>query len=337
MYTKLRKLVKAFGVSGFENEIADIIEHDIKKYVDRIYRDTLGNLICVKRIGPEFVEKPEKIMITAHMDTIGIIVMEVDDKGYIHFSNIGTLKAVSLIGRVIDFKNGIKGVVCYDSSKDIKDATISTLFIDTGLECEEVRKKITIGTYGEIVFDVYMQEDIIISGHLDNRAGCVILLDVMEKLSNVKSESAKEIYFVFSVQEELGLRGAGPAAYNIKPDIAIVVDTAYAEDTSGSNGEKLCMGKGPVIMVKDGKTISHPYIRERLKGVADRLRIKYQIGITEKGATDAGIIHKTLGGVVTGGLSVAIRYIHSPAEMCNMKDLREASEMLTVLLETKLL
>jgi len=177
-----------------------------------------------------------------------------------------------------------------------------------------------------------MQGDSIISGYLDNRAGCAVLIQtakiISEEITKGTFPEDREIYFVFTVQEEVGLRGAGPAAYGIHPDYAIVVDVTGADDVLGKKAGSVSLGAGPVIKVKDERSIAHPYIKEKLKSVAEEAATPYQFGVSDKGGTDAGVIHITRGGIITGGLSIATRYIHSPGEICNINDLKSAAWLL---------
>lgn len=335
MFERIQRLVRAFGVSGGEREIANLIEEEIRLYVDSVHRDALGNLIAVKRIGTS--ESPQKIMLAAHMDTVGILVTHVEDAGYIRFSNLGGLRPHTLIGQTVAFENGLKGVIYHEASvKELKDVKMGSLFIDAGLG-EAAKKKITPGMYGRFVFSTYQQEDSIISGYLDDRAGCAALLEtariLQEETLPEEFSEGKEIYYVFTAQEELGLRGAGPAAFSVDPDLAITVDVTHAEDLPGAKDGTIKVGSGPVIQIKDTKTIYHPFLRAQLKLVAEENKIPVQYGISNAGGTDAGVIHMSQGGIVTGGISIPVRYMHSPAELCSLQDLKDTVTLLTGMLK----
>ena len=340
MFDLLKKLVKPFGVSGEEGEIASVIEREIAEYTDSVTKDSLGNLIAVKRTGN--TDCPEKIMLAAHMDTIGIISSHIDEKGFIRFSNIGGLKPKNCIGHVVEFSTGIKAVIsCEESAVEAKDIKISSLYADAGFEsAEEAGKKVPVGTPGRFIFASYIQGDRIVSGYLDDRAGCAVLIETAKRVFNdVKTgdfTEDKEIYYVFTVQEELGLRGAGPAAFSVNPDIAVAVDVTCAGDTPGTKDKAIILGGGPVIKIKDAKIISHPYIKDRLKEAAENMDIPVQYEIESKGGTDAGAIHTSAGGVVTGGISIAARYIHTPAESCSLKDLKNVCNVLNSFLKVKI-
>lgn len=337
MFNLLKGLVKAFGVSGMENGVASVIENELQGVVASMRKDAMGNLIAVQKIGNS--PNPQRVLLAAHMDTIGVIATHVDDNGYIRFSNVGGLKPYALAGQTVEFSSGVRGVISVDASvTDVKDVKISGMFIDTGLsDKEEIQKKVPIGSCGRFVFATYQQGDTAISGYLDDRAGCAVLIQTAKAIAESKAKGElmadKEIYYVFTAQEEVGLRGAGPATYDINPHLAIVVDVTHAQDVPGSKASNVKMGGGPVITIKDCKSISHPYIRQRLKDMALQLEIPYQITIEEKGGTDAGAIHMALGGIVTGGLSIPVRYMHTPTEMCSLRDLSQTVSILTEFLK----
>lgn len=337
MFNLLKSLVKAFGVSGMENNVAGLIENELQDVVDRTYKDSMGNLIAVQKIGNS--AQPQRILLAAHMDTIGVIATHVDDKGYIRFSNVGGLKLHALVGQTVEFSSGVRGVISVEASvTDLKNMKLSNLYIDTGLcDKEEVVAKVPVGSCGRFVFATYQQGDTAISGYLDDRAGCAVLIQTAKAIAASKAKGEqmadKEIYYVFTTQEEVGLRGAGPAAYEINPHFAIVVDVTHAQDMPGCKESNVKMGGGPAIHIKDSRSISHPYIRQRLKDVAMQLEIPYQVTLIDKGGTDAGTIHTALGGIITGGLSIPVRYMHTPTEMCSLRDLNQTVSVLTEFLK----
>lgn len=337
MFNLLKGLVKAFGVSGVEGTVASFIENELQGVVDGIRKDAMGNLIAVQKIGNS--ANPQRILLAAHMDTIGVIATHVDENGYIRFSNVGGLRPYALVGQTVEFSTGVRGVISVDASvTEMKEVKLSNLFIDIGLaEKEEIEKKVPIGTCGRFVFATYLQGNTVISGYLDNRTGCATLIQTAKAIAKSKQNGElmadKEIYYVFTAQEEVGLRGAGPATYDINPHLAIVVDVTHAQDVPGSKVSNVKMGGGPVIPVKDSRCICHPYIRQRLKDMAVQLEIPYQITIEEKGGTDAGTIHTALGGIITGCLSIPVRYMHTPTEMCSLRDLDQSVSILTELLK----
>lgn len=337
MIDLLRKLTAAYGVSGTENEISNIISSLISPWVDEIRKDKLGNLICIKRIKPLLNSGSDgsstKIMFASHMDSIGIISTFADENGFIRFSNVGWVSQYFALGQRVKFENGVSGVIFYEQEiENMKELKLSKMFIDVGAKSrDEALKMVPVGTTGIITSDFLVQKDAVISNYLDNRAGCAVLIEtarlISENAGNINEE--REIYYVFTVQEELGLRGAGPAAFGLSPDYAIAVDVTDTGDIPGCPPMEVKMGAGPAIKIKDKSIICHPYIKERLKAVCEVNSFPYQLEIMEDGGTDAGAIHMSAGGIVTGGLSIPTRYIHSPQEMCSINDLQNAALILS--------
>lgn len=326
MLNMLKRLTGAFGVSGNEECIREVIRSEVADYVDEILVDPLGNLIAVKK------GTGKKIMIAAHMDEIGIIVTHVDKKGFLRFSNIGWVDPHCAIGQRVVFKNGTVGVVHYENKlKDIEDLELSTMYIDIGEKSKDsAKKKIKIGDTAFFEGRMVEQGDMLICNKLDNRSGCAILIEVLKKFPKTNNE----VYFTFTVQEEIGLRGAKTSAYSIKPDLALVVDVTDTGDTPECEIMEVSCGKGPAIKIKDRAIICHPEIRRSLESVAKEYKIPYQLEIMEYGATDAGVIHLTAGGIPTGGVSIPCRYVHTPSEMVSISDMNNAIELIKKFLRT---
>jgi endoglucanase len=320
MFELLKKLTQSFGVSGNEEEIREVIINEIKDNVDQISVDALGNLIAVKKgMG-------KKIMLAAHMDEIGIMATYIDEKGFIRFSNIGGVSAYNSIGQRVRFKNNTIGAVYYeDKLEDIKNLKLSKMYIDIGAKSrEEAEKVVSIGDVACFEGSAVKQGDIIISKALDDRSGCAVLIKAIKNLTQTKNE----LYFVFTVQEELGLRGARTAAYSIRPDIAIAVDVTLTGDTPQSHPMEVKCGMGPAIKIKDRSVICHPEVKRLLEDAAKRKKIPYQFEILEVGGSDPGAIHITAGGIPSGAISVPARYVHSPVETVSLTDMENAVKLL---------
>ena len=326
MYELLNRLTQTFGVSGNEEPIRDLIISEIKDKVDEIKTDALGNLIVLKK-GNANAQDRKRFMIAAHMDEIGIIATHIDDKGYIRFSNIGGVSPFTSIGQRVKFKNGTVGVVSYEQKlDDIKNLKLSKMYIDIGAKSrEETEKLVKIGDTACFCGNFVKHGDFAISKAMDDRAGCAVAIEVINMLSN--TETNNDIYFVFTVQEELGLRGAKTAAYQIMPDYAIAVDVTRTGDTPESHIMEVKLGEGPAIKIKDSSILCHPAVKSLLEAAAKRANIPYQFEILEAGGTDVGAIHTTGGGVPSGAVSIPTRYIHSPAEMISLKDLENAAKL----------
>ncbi len=321
MFNLVNKLTKAFGVSGSEGEIRDAIREEIKDSVDEIKTDVLGNLIAVKK------GKGKKIMLAAHMDEIGIMATYIDDKGFVRFSNIGGVSPFCALGQRVIFQNRVRGAVFYEEKlQDMRGLKLSRMYIDIGAGTrEDAQKMIGIGSTACFEGAAVMQNGMITSKALDDRSGCAVLVSTIQALP----ETDNELYFVFTVQEELGLRGARTAAYQIQPDMAIAVDVTLTGDTPECNPMEVKCGSGPAIKIKDSSIICHPQVRGLLEDTAKKLNIPYQLEILDRGGNDSGAIHITAGGIPSGTLSIPCRYVHSPCETVSLNDMEQAARILT--------
>ena len=312
----LKKLTECFGPSGCEGQITDLIMAEAKEFSDEIYKDALGNLICRKK------GSGKKVMFAAHADEIGIVVTFIDDKGFLRFADVGGLYLRNLLNRRVIFENGTIGTI--GTEEDNQDRKMAKMFIDIGAKSkEEAEKMVSVGDMAVFMGGLYTQNGKIVSKALDNRAGCYVLIEAMKR---VKSEN--DLYFVFTTQEEVGLRGARTAAFKIEPEYALSVDVTDVGDTPKCPKMAVSLGDGAAIKVMDYSVITSPEVREKLIGVAENRGIKYQREIMMEGGTDAGVIHFTKGGVKTGGISIPTRYIHSPSEMIDENDLKASIDLL---------
>ena len=326
--TTLQALNACHGPSGDEGGVADMIRTLAAPYADNITTDAMGNLIVHKKgIGP-------KVMLAAHMDSIGCIATFVEEKGFVRFGRLGGLDVPELLATPVRFKNGVRGVIRADEHTDHKDLNLDKLFIDIGAENEE-EAKAQVCPGDTAVFDTPVQGvgRRILSPYLDNRIACVILLMVLEQLR----DRSNDLYFIFTVQEEVGLRGARTAAYAIDPDYAIAVDVTDSDDTPGAKHDGTAvLGKGAAIKVMDGSVLCHPSMVSKLRALAEEKGIQAQTDIIRSGGTDAGAIHQIRGGVVTGGVSVPCRYIHSPQEMVDTVDVEACAALIAAFVQSKL-
>ncbi|TYQ15468.1 UNVERIFIED_CONTAM: endoglucanase [Acetivibrio alkalicellulosi] len=320
MFDLLKKLTQTTGVSGNEEEIRNVIKEEIKGKVDQITVDTLGNLIAVKK------GNGKKIMVAAHMDEIGVMATFIDDNGFVRFSSIGGVNQYNSIGQKVRFNNGTIGALHYEQKlDDLKNLKLSKMYIDIGVDSkEEALKLVGIGDVACFVGDCVKQGNIIISKALDDRSGCAVVIDAINNMPKTENE----IYYVFTVQEELGLRGAKTAAYQIKPDLAIAVDVTLTGDTPNSHLMEVKCGKGPAIKIKDRSIICHPKVKKLLENSAKKINIPYQYEVLEAGGSDPGAIHISAGGVPSGAISIPCRYVHSPVETACLTDIENAVKLL---------
>ena len=320
MFELIKRLTQSFGVSGNEEEIRETIINEIKNDIQEIRVDTLGNLIATKP------GKGKKIMVAAHMDEIGVMATYIDEKGFIRFSNIGGVSAFVSLGQKVKFKNGTVGAVFYeDKLDDMKNLKLSKMYIDIGAkDKKEAEKLVRIGDVACFVGDTVRQGDMVISKAIDDRSGCAVIGEAIKRLP----QTDNEIYFVFTVQEELGLRGAKTAAYQLKPDIAIAVDVTATGDTPEANLMEVKCGGGPAIKIKDRSVICHPEVKKLLEESARNINIPYQFEVLEYGGSDPGAIHISAGGVPSGAISIPCRYLHSPVEAASLEDIENAVKLL---------
>lgn len=323
----LKKLTQINGASGNEGAICEFIKSEIEPYVDEIQIDALGNLIAHKK------GNGKKIMYAAHMDEIGVIATFIDDNGFVRFGAVGGLNVRDLVYNKVVFSNGTVGVIGSEEENFKKTASVSKLYIDIGAENrEEAEKSVSIGDTAVFVGDTYISGNRIISKALDNRVGCYILIETLKRINS----SANDLYFVFTVQEEVGLRGARTAAYKVAPDMAVAVDVTDTGDVPECERMAVKMGKGAAVKIKDSSILCHSDVRTLLIETAKENNIAYQLEILNAGGTDAGAIHTTREGVPTGGVSVPTRYIHSPSEMADIGDINACIDLLAAISQKEL-
>lgn len=321
----LKRLVSVFGPSGNEELIRESIISEIEGFADEIKTDVMGNLIAVKK------GTGSKIMLAAHMDQIGLVVTFVDENGFLRFAPAGGFGVIDLINRKVIFENGTVGTVSYENEiKEIKDITLSNLYIDIGAKDKnDALSRVNIGDAAVYYTPFAENGTRCTSCAMDNRASCALLI---ETLKNMQA-CPHEIYFVFTVQEELGLRGATTAAYAIEPYAAIAVDVTDTGDTPKSLPMAVKLGAGPAIKVFDQSVMVHPAIKNLMKEKAEKYNIPYQMEVLKAGGTDSGAIALSKSGVPTGCLSIPCRYIHSDSEMVDISDIENGTKLLLNILQ----
>lgn len=318
----LEKMTHINSVSGNEGTISDFIAGEAKKHCDEITVDAMGNLIARKK------GEGKKIMFAAHMDEIGIIATDIDEKGFIRFSSVGGLDVRNLAHMRVCFHNGTEGVIEAEEEAFKEKPAISKLYVDIGAKNKkDAEKKVSIGDTAAFEGGFIKCGNNVVSKALDNRVGCAVLLQAMSEAAKTNND----LYFVFTVQEEVGLRGAKTAAFDIQPDIAIAVDVTDTGDTPGAPVMAVSLGGGAAIKIMDRSIMCDADVRVKMIETAKRNKIPYQLEIMTDGGTDAGAIHLTRAGVKTGGISVPARYIHSPSEMACMNDIENCVQLVSEL------
>ena len=329
MKSLIQQLVETYGPSGFEDEVRALIRSHVEPLADDIQEDAMGNLFALKRGDGS----GRRIMLAAHMDEIGVIVTQVEDQGFLRFSGVGTIPMKALLGTRVRFANGTIGVISHDGGakpeivgKEVPD--LGRWFIDVGVDR---REDLPVGV-GDVAAFIRPMDDLgqrLLAGGFDDRIGCAVLIETLRRLG----DTPHDILFTFTVQEEVGLRGARVAAFGMEPDIAIAVDVAPTGDTPHPELPiALRLGAGPSIKIEDVGMISHPKLRRALERVAQEHDIPYQLEVLPLGTTDAAIMQATRAGVIAGAISIPSRYTHLTAEMIDLNDVENAIRLLTAYL-----
>ncbi|NLC04356.1 MAG: M42 family metallopeptidase [Tissierellia bacterium] len=330
----LKKLTEASGVSGNEKEVRDLIISEIKDHVDEIKIDPIGNIIAYKKGRPN----AKTLMVTAHMDEIGFIIKEIDDSGLLKFMTVGGIDKRILVSKVVTVgEEKIMGVIgakpIHLQKKDewTNALEIDDLYIDIGAKSkEDAEKSVNIGDY--VCFHssyVEFGDNLVKAKALDNRVGCSILVNLVKDIKDIG------FYAVFTVMEEVGLVGAGPAAYEVEPDIAIILEgtVCYEMPKLDTHLVPTQLGKGPAISMIDRTTIYNPEFRNKVVEVAKRDNIPYQFRKTSMGGNDSGKIHTSKSGCLTTTISVPCRYIHSPVSVMSLEDYNNTYKLAKALVE----
>ena len=334
----LKELTQAFGAPGCEGEVADIVRREFQRCNVEVSIDTLGNVIGFKHCSGKKNEI-KRIMIAAHIDEIGFIVRHIDEKGFLRLATIGGFDPFTLISqRVIILGKGKKKLLglLNLSSKPVhlqtkeerkRDLEVSDFFVDLGMKATQVINEVEIGD--KVIWDREFHEngDCVTCKALDNRVGVYIMIEVLKRLKSPKHD----IYFVGTVQEEIGLRGATTSSYDINPDISIGIDGTLALDFPGMKDEDKIteLGKGVAIKVMDGMIISDPKLVSEFRVIAEKNDIPHQLEILSKGGTDAAAMQRARSGTRAITLSVPMRYVHTVNEMANKADISGAIDLLT--------
>lgn len=339
MDSLLKKLSDAPGVSGFEEEIRNIIIDELKDHVDEVEVDQMGNVITTRKGKPE----GKKIMLAAHMDEIGLMIRYIDKNGFIKFSKIGGINDQMLLNQevTIHTDNGeVTGVIGSKPPHRMKESErkkildYENMFIDIGAKTkEEAETRVKLGDPITIKQEFTELGNFYKGKALDNRIGCAIMIEVMKR-----AETDATLYGVGTVQEEVGLKGAKTSAFKLNPDMALALDVTIAGDHPGIKEEDAPakMGKGPAVILVDASgrgLITHPMVKELIITAGNEDVIPYQLEVSEGGTTDATAIHLTREGIPTGVISPPTRYIHTPVSVVDMEDVENAVNLILAVLK----
>lgn len=331
----LKLLAEAFGPSGNEDEVRDIIKAHMHKFCDNIQVDNMGNLICHK-VGKKVNGK--SIILCSHMDEVSFIISHITKDGYLKIKPIGGMDTAVLISkRVVIGPNRIKGVIGVNpvhlKNGETDGLKFSDLFIDIGATSEaDARKYVDIGDYA--CFDSKYTEfgdGIIKAKALDDRVGCYILMKMAEKCLDA------DIYYAFTVQEEIGCRGGRVVAKNIDADFAVVVESTTCADYPGVDKYEFTtkLGNGPALSMRDGGTYTDINLTDEIALVGKKNNIPFQYKQNTTGGNDASVIQLTGNGIKVAGLSVPCRYMHTGANVESMEDILNTEKLLFTFIESK--
>lgn len=325
----LQTLTETFGPSGYEDDVRKIVRREVEPLADEARVDALGNLIVRKR-PTKAARNAKKIMIAAHMDEIGVIVSHVDEHGFVRFSPIGGVFRRYVLGGRVRFLNGTQGIIGFDRLDNVNELpTLDKVYIDVGATSPK-DSPVKVGDVA--AFDRQYNDlgDRLVAKSMDNRVGVLVAIETLRALKS----TPYDLYFVFTTQEEVGVRGAMTSAYGIDPDIGIALDVTPTGDTPNALRMEMALGKGPCIKIQDMGMIADPRVVQWMIRAAEKHRIPYQREVLLMGGTDARAIQLTRAGVPAGCISVPVRYVHSPSEMVDYSDLQNAVRLLAAILRT---
>ncbi len=319
----LKELTQLHGVSGYEREVKNYIKNIISEKVDEVIEDAIGNLIAIKKGNGD---KKKKIMLSGHMDEIGLQVIKIEDNGMIMVKSLGCSWMFTTYQSRVRFRNGIYGVVESRIRPEKLETKFTELYVDIGLSSKkEVEKYIDIGDVAVYAGEyAKLPEDYIMAKAIDDRVGCYMMMETLLQ----EKDPYNDIYYVFSVQEEVGCRGSEVTANRIRPDIGVAVDVTPAHDRPGDLEGSNTLGKGVAIKISDTSVICDEYLIEKMITCCKEKKIDFQKEVIYVGGTDASSINMAGNGVKVAGISVVTRYTHGPNAIVCEKDIKEAIRLL---------
>jgi putative aminopeptidase FrvX len=330
----LKRLTEAAGPSGFEDEVRNLIREEVAPYVQRVTTDALGSLYCER----ESRKARPRVMLDAHMDEVGLMVVRIDDDGLLHVRPIGGIDPRVLLAKPVLVGPqrrwgviGCKPVHFLDKEERAAAPRIEQLYVDIG--ARDRREAVEVVSPGDVaVFATAYEpfgDGMAKAKSFDDRVGCAVLIEVLREHVDLPLTA------VFTVQEEIGLRGAQVAADRVQPDIAIAVEGTVCYDVVGapSHGEGTRLGHGPAFTVHDRRTLADLRFLDFMRSVAEKYDIPYQLRRVKGGSNDFAAIQVSGRGVVGGAISVPVRYIHAPVQVISLDDYRWTVQLVTAILK----
>lgn len=334
-----KELCEATGAPGFEFEIRDLIRREMAPLADSISIDNIGNVICLIR-GKS---SDKRIVCAAHMDEIGFIVRHIDDQGFIRILPLGGFDPKTLTAQRVVVHGtkdlpgcmGVKPIHVMSPEERTKMPALTDYVVDLGMSKAEVEKYVSIGDSITRIGNLIEMGDCLNVKSIDNRGGCYVLIEAVRAIRKAKLQPDYDLYAVFSVQEEVGLRGAQAATIQLQPDFAFALDTTIAFDTPGSGAHDKCtvLGKGAAVKVYDGTLITDSRMVKYMTALCAEKSIPHQLELLSAGGTDAGALQKfTAGGSITGAVSIPVRNVHQSIEMAHKVDVQACVDLLAACL-----
>jgi len=327
MIETIRKLAEAYGPSGHEDEVRALIHAEVEGLADEVTVDALGNLVAWKRSGRQ---NAPVVMLTAHMDEIGLMVTHIDEKGFLRFTNVGALYPITLVGNRVRFADGTIGTIGVEL-KEFKSTSVpgmDKLYVD--VDSGSGKATVRVGDAACIDRTMIQRGSRLIAKSMDNRIGCAILIEVLRQTKKPACDAA----FVFTVQEEVGRRGAYTATYGVNPDLGIAVDVTRTGDTPNGVLMEVDLGKGPASKIKDAGMIAAPEVVALMEAAARKAKVPVQREVLEGGTTDAASMQVTRAGVRSGCLSIPCRDVHTASETVDLNDVEGAGKQLATLVQS---
>ena len=323
----LQRLTDTFSPSGYEAVIRALIRKEVKDLADEVRVDALGNLIVRKGRASK---TGKRIMIAAHMDEIGLMATHVDEKGFVRFTGIGGVYPRNLPGGRVRFVDGTLGVIGLEPTNHASDVPpLEKMFIDVGATGKEdcPVKTGDVAAFARPFLDL---GDRLVAKSMDDRIGCLVAIEALRGLKT----TPHEVYFVFTTQEEVGTRGAQTSAYGIDPDLGFSIDVTGWGDTPGQKDLDVALGRGPAIKIRDGGMLSDPRIVDWMIRTAEKSKLPYQREVLLGGTTDARAMQLVRSGIPVGCVSIPCRYVHTPSEMVDLNDVRNAVKLVIAMLRS---
>ena len=343
LYKVLKQYMELEGMSRYEDDVAKTLKENTKSAGFKYSRDGMGSLI-MNKVGDS---KGPKIQITAHMDEVGYLVRDITDKGMVKLSMVGGIWSSVVVGThgYLTTSSGKRmiGVFGHTSihimkaEARTKAITLDELYFDIGLSSKKDAEKLGIEP-GDTVqmsgksFRMSGNDDIVVGKAMDDRAGITVIDQLVQKLKGKKNPN--NLFVVGTVQEEVGTRGAKTSVSQIKPDVAIAIDTCASHDTPGAISGIQSLGKGTALRVKDGGTMMDPKLTDFLFKLGKKHNIPVYKYVAQGGGTDAGELQFGKGGVPTLTISIPQRYLHSPLGASSLDDIKAVLDLITEFIKT---